>query len=195
IEAGFSLNADKLWAKDGQPVIATIGGFGATGDIESVLATMLRKAGFDTSVDLSNAASNNILNGGPGLYLWGQGASLTDPYATFELFHSRHSRPPGTPVTDFAFSRYNNPVYDQIIDAMAVLPADDPQFKALAVQAMEIYWRDVIDIPVIQWVHRIPLNQTYWTNWPTQDNLAMGTNPALWHFTAMLVIVNLKPAQ
>ena len=39
---------------------------------------------------------------------------------------------------------------------------------------MEIYWRDLIDIPIIQWLHRIPYNQTYWTNWPTADNLAGG---------------------
>ncbi len=39
-------------------------------------------------------------------------------------------------------------------------------------QAMEIYWSDTIDIPIIQWLHRIPYNQTYWTNWPTAANLA-----------------------
>jgi peptide/nickel transport system substrate-binding protein len=58
---------------------------------------------------------------------------------------------------------------------------------------MEIYWKDQIDVPVIQWLHRIAYNQTYWTNWPTETNLAAGTNGAFWAQTGMLVIVNLKP--
>ncbi len=194
--AGFTKNADGPWAKDGQTVNATIDAFaGIHADLAPVLVQMLRRAGFDASADLSAAAFNNMGNGGPGLYLFGHGASLTDPYATLELFHSRHSAPPGAPVAAPFFSRYNNPAYDQIVDAMAVLPADDPKFQALAVQAMENYWRDVIDIPIVQWLHRIPYNQTYWTNWPTQDNPAMGTNGAFWAQTGMLVITSLKPAQ
>jgi len=60
---------------------------------------------------------------------------------------------------------------------------------------MGIYWRDTIDIPVIQWLHRIPYNQAYWTNWPTAANPAMGTNGAFWAHTGMLVITGLKPAK
>jgi len=50
----------------------------------------------------------------------------------------------------------------------------------------------VIDIPVIQWLHRIPYNQTNWTNWPTKENPAAGVNGTFiaWHW--MLVITNLK---
>jgi peptide/nickel transport system substrate-binding protein len=195
-EAGFSLNADKLWAKDGQTVYAAIDAFASIdSDITPVLVQMLRRAGFDASLDYSDSVPDHMANGSPGLYLWGHGASLIDPYAALELFHSRHSPPPGQPVTDFALSRYSNPDYDKIIDAMAVLPADDPKFQALAAQALEIYWRDVIDIPIMQWLHLIPYNQTYWTNWPTRDNPAMGTSGAFWHQTAMLVVTSLKPAQ
>ncbi len=133
--------------------------------------------------------------GWAGLHLWGQGASLTDPYATLELFHSRHLAPPGATAAPYAFARYSNPAYDQIVDGMAALPADDPRFQALAAQALEIYWRDTIDIPVIQWLHRIPYNQTYWTNWPTQDNPARGVNGAFWAQTGMLVVTGLQPEQ
>jgi hypothetical protein len=60
---------------------------------------------------------------------------------------------------------------------------------------MEICWRDVINIPVMQWLQRIPYNQTYWTNWPTADNPAMGINGAIWSQTAPLLVAGLKPAQ
>ena len=127
--------------------------------------------------------------------IFGHGASLKDPYAALELFHSKYSAAVGTTAGNNRFSRYKNPDYDKIVDEMAPLSADDPKFKEDAVKALEIYWKDQIDIPVIQWLHRIPYNQTYWTNWPTKSNLAAGINGAYWHFTAPLVITNLKAAQ
>jgi peptide/nickel transport system substrate-binding protein len=75
------------------------------------------------------------------------------------------------------------------------LSSDDPKFSELAAQAMEIYWSETIDIPIIQWLHRIAYNQTYWTNWPTTENLAGGSNGAFWAQTGLLVVTGLKAAQ
>ncbi|MEP7357096.1 MAG: ABC transporter substrate-binding protein [Anaerolineales bacterium] len=195
-EAGFAKNTDGLWARDGLTLDATIHAFqGIHTDLAPLLAEMLRRAGFDASVDFSNQSWVPMFSGGPGLYLFGHLGSLVDPYATLALYHSRHSAPAGTPVAEGFFSRYSDPAYDQLIDAMPVLPADDPQFQALATQAMEIYWREVIDIPIVQWLHRIPYNQTYWTNWPTRDNPAMGTDGTYWHTSGLPIIASLKPAQ
>ncbi|GAC1640554.1 MAG: hypothetical protein NVS4B8_08200 [Herpetosiphon sp.] len=120
---------------------------------------------------------------------------MKDPYAAFELYHSRFSASVGTSAGNNRYSRYKNPEYDKVVDEMAPLSADDPKFQAAAVKAMEIYWKDQIDIPIIQWLHRIPYNQTYWKNWPTKDNLASGTNGAFWAHTGLLVVTNLQPAQ
>jgi hypothetical protein len=78
---------------------------------------------------------------------------------------------------------------------MAPLSADDPHFQELAAQALAIYWKEQIDIPIIQWLHRIAYNQTYWTNWPTADNVGPGVNGAFWAHTGMLVVTNLQKAQ
>lgn len=195
-EAGFTKNGDGLWEKDGATVPAVINGFeGIHADIVAVLVEMLIAAGFDSSTDFGTEAYNNMANGTPGLYMFGHGASLKDPYAALELFHGRFSASIGTTAGNNRFSRYSNPEYDAILDEMAPLSSEDPKFQELAAQALGIYWRDQIDIPIIQWLHRIPYNQTYWTNWPTTTNLAMGTNGAFWAQTGLLVLTSLQPAK
>lgn len=194
-EAGFTMNGDGLWEKDGATVNATIHGFeGIHSDIVPVLVEMLLAAGFDASINFGTDAFQNMADGAPGLYMFGHGASLKDPYAAFELFHGRFSEAIGTVAGNNRFSRYSNPEYDAVLDAIAPLSSDDPAFHAGAVKAMEIYWRDQIDIPIIQWLHRIAYNQTYWTNWPTTDNAAMGTNGAFWAHTGLPVVISLKKA-
>lgn len=195
-EAGFTMNRDGLWEKDGQTVNAVINGFESIhSDIVPILVEMLRNAGFDADVNFGTDAYQNMADGKAGLYMFGHGASLKDPYAAFELFHSKFAASIGTSAGNNRFSRYNNPEYDAILDQMAPLDSNDPKFQELAAQILEIYWRDQIDIPIIQWLHRIPYNQTYWTNWPTEDNLAMGTNGAFWAHTGLLVVSSLKAAK
>jgi ABC-type transport system substrate-binding protein len=195
-QAGYTLNGDKLWVKDGNTISAVINGFeGIHSDIAPVLVEMLRKGGFDASVNFGNDAFQNMVDGKAGLYMWGHGASLKDPYAALELFHGKYSAVLGTTAGSNRWSRYKNPEYDKLLDQMAPLASDDPKFLALAAQALGIYWRDTIDIPIIQWLHRIPYNQTYWTNWPTAKNLAAGTNGAFWAQTGLLVVTNLKAVQ
>ncbi len=194
-EAGFTKNGDGLWEKDGETVNAVIQGFeGIHSDIVPVLVEMLKTGGFDADINFGNDAYQNMADGKPGLYMFGHGASLVDPYAAFDLYSSRNAKPIGTTAGNNAFSRYSNPEYDKILDEMAPLSSDDPTFKANAVKLLEIYWRDQIDIPIIQWLHRIAYNQTYWTNWPTAANPSLGENGAFWAHTGMLVITNLQPS-
>ena len=195
-KAGFSKNGDDMWEKDGETINAVIQGFsGIHGDIVPILVEMLRNGGFDADVNFGDDALQNMTDGKAGMYMFGHGASLKDPYAALELYHSRFSAQIGTSAGNNRFSRYVNPEYDALLDEMAPMGSDEPRFQELAAQALGIYWRDQIDIPIIQWLHRIPYNQTYWTNWPTIDNPAMGTNGAFWAQTGMLVITNLQAAK
>jgi peptide/nickel transport system substrate-binding protein len=192
-DAGFTKNSDDLWEKDGETVNAVINGFeGIHSDIVPVLVEMLRTAGFDADINFGTDAYQNMADGVPGMYMFGHGASTVDPYAVFDLLRQK---PVGTTAGNNSFARYNNDEFTAIVDAMAPLSADDPEFQDLAAQALGIYWRDVIDVPIIQWLHRIPYNQTYWTNWPTASNPAMGENGAFWAETGMLVITGLQPVQ
>ena len=197
LAAGFTKNGDGLWADaSGATVPAVIQGFeGIHSDIVPVLVEMLIAGGFDASINFGTDAYTNMADGKPGLYMFGHGASTVDPYAVLDLYSSRNAKPIGTTAGNNSFARYNNPEMDAVLDTMAPLSADDPAFQEAAAKGMGIYWKDTIDCPIIQWLHRIPYNQTYWTNWPTAANPAMGTNGAFWAETGMPVIVSLKKAK
>ena len=193
--AGFAKNGKGLWEKGGKTVNCTINGFeGIHSDIVPVLVEFLVAGGFDAAVNFGTNAYQNMADGAPGLYMFGHGASLKDPYAAMELYHGRFSNSIGTPAGNNRFSRYKNPAFDAVVDAMAPLSSDDLNFHKNAVKAMEIYWTEQLDVPIIQWLHRIAYNQTNWTNWPTTTNLAMGTNGAFWAETGLLVVSALKKA-
>ena len=68
------------------------------------------------------------------------------------------------------------------------------QFTLFPIPIITLYWKDQIDVPIIQWLHRIAYNQHYWKNWPTAESPAMGTNGAFWAHTGMLVIASLQPS-
>jgi len=193
--AGFKKDGEGFWVgKDGKRINATIDGFESIhADIVPVLVEMLRKGGFEAAINFGNDAYQNMADGKPGLYMFGHGASVVDPYATLELYHSRFSAPIGTTAGSNHFARYKNPEFDKIVDDMRSIAPGDPKLNDLFLKAIEIYWTDMIDVPVIQWLHRIPYNQTYWTNWPTQDNPYL--NGAYWHWTFPLMVLALKAAQ
>ena len=148
--AGFTLNQDGFWQRDNATLECTLIGFqDIHSDILPVIEEMLVKAGFDASINFGAGAFNGLSEGAPGLYMFGHIGSVIDPYETLYMFHGRH-----TGGIWPNYSSYSNPEYDAILDEMAPLPSDDPRFLELAVQAMEIYWGDQIDIPIIQWFHR-----------------------------------------
>jgi len=193
--AGWTKNGDDLWEKDGNTFDATIQAFeNIHGDIAPILAEMLRQGGFDANVNFGTDAYQNMVDGKAGLYMFGHGASLFDPFEALNLFDGKYSSGIGSSAGNNRFSRYSNPEYDKLIAEIAPLDSSDPKFVAGAAKALGIYWRDTIDVPVIQWLHRIPYNNHYWKNWPSSTNVGLGTNGAFWAHTGMLVIAGLQPS-
>ncbi len=72
---------------------------------------------------------------------------------------------------------------------------DDPRVKDLVVAAMEIWMREAVEAPISEWYHRVPMNQTYWTGWPTEADPYM--QPTFWYTSGSFgyVLPRLKPAQ
>jgi hypothetical protein len=56
---------------------------------------------------------------------------------------------------------------------------------------MEIWLPELPDIQLVQGFHRIPINTTYWKNWPSAENPYI--NPTHWHLTWSIVMWSLQP--
>src|ERR1700738_280981 len=88
--------------------------------------------------------------------------------------------------------RWSNPDFDKLVDQMGTVAPDDPKLAGLFHSAMEIWLKELPDIPLVQFYHRNPVNTTYWTNWP--DATTPYINNANWHRTCELVLLGLKSA-
>ncbi|NKB65812.1 MAG: hypothetical protein GKR89_02010 [Candidatus Latescibacteria bacterium] len=160
-------------------------------DITPILVAQLQKAGFDASFRMTSDVYTRQTQGKALSYLMGHGGSVRDPYFTLRLYHSRFIQPTGTAAP--TFWRWGNSEFDALVDQMGQTPPQDPQLPGLFRQAMEIWLSELPSIPLVQWYHRIPHNETYWKNWPTAENPYI--NSAYWHRTWLLVLLNLEPVQ
>ena len=124
-------------------------------------------------------------------FMMGSVGSIRDPYFTLNFFHSRYVQPTGTHSE--RYWRWRNAEFDQLVDRMGRTPPDDPKLVELFRAAMDIWLRELPAIPLVQWYHRIPHNQTYWTNWPSEENPYI--NSAYWHKTWLLVLLGIKAAR
>jgi peptide/nickel transport system substrate-binding protein len=191
---GWKRGGDGFWtdAKGERltlPIISAPGGtFGPA--IGPVLVAMLRRHGIDATLGLPPDFNDRFQQGKYTGSVYGHGGSIREPYDTMRLYQGKSIAVPGAHLVNF--SRWSNPKFDTIVDEVYVTdPNDTEKLQGLFRQAMEIWLPDLPDIQLVQNHHRIPMNTTYWTNWPTSDNAYI--NGASWHLTFPMVMWNLKP--
>jgi len=186
---GWVRDAEGFWVKGGERLQIVIDIYSIFNDLTPVLVAQLERAGFDADFRMTADANTRMAQGTARAYLMGNGGSVRDPYFTLRLYHSRFVQPTGTHAE--RFWRWSNADYDRIVDQMGRTSPDDPALQELFRQAMEIWLRELPAIPIIQWYHRIPQNETYWTNWPGLHDPYI--NPAYWHNTFLLLLLGLEP--
>ena len=151
---------------------------------------MLKRHGVTASLTLPPDFNDRFQKGDFVGSIYGHGGSIREPYDTLRLYQGKSIAVPGAHLVNF--SRWKNPDFDSIVDEIYVTdPQDTPRLKELFRAAMEIWLPELPDIQLVQNHHRIPMNTTYWKNWPTQDNPYI--NGASWHLTFPLVLWNLQP--
>jgi peptide/nickel transport system substrate-binding protein len=191
-EAGFAKNADGWWAdKDGvvpdSDLYAAVPLFG---DIGPIVAEQLRAAGFKCEHKAPQDVWAAKVDGRASMFLFGHGGSTVDPLDTFLLYQKVNAQVPMGEQNWSNITRWWNDDFEALRAEMNNTPMDDPKMKDLFHKMMEIYYTELPDCPIVQWFHRIPVNTTYWTNWPTAANPYM--NSALWHQTMLQVVLGLK---
>lgn len=189
---GFKKGGDGIWADaQGQKLTLDIIGFGASGaGMGPVLAEMLRRQGVATTMALPPDFDDRLQKGVYTGAIYGHGGSINDPYAMLRLYQGASIAVPGGHQVNFA--RWRNAEYDKLVDQMVVVSPDDvARLTEIYVKAMEIWLPELPDIQLVQNYHRIPMDTTYWKNWPTADNAYV--NGAHWHLTFPMVLWNLQP--
>ncbi len=175
-EAGYERDSAKFWAKDGKRAGGDIQGISIVNQIGPLVQQQLRRGGFDVTFYSTPDSSRIMANAQCSMMLSGHsGSSIFDPLATLEAFHSKNFAPVGSP--SFYYARMRNPEFDAAVDAIYGLKPGDPAIMPLVRKAMEIWYRLVPEIPIQQYYHRLPMNQTYWKNWPGTENPYMPPAP------------------
>jgi peptide/nickel transport system substrate-binding protein len=192
LEAKGFKKHDGMWeGPDGKPLTLDIIGFGASGPaIGPVLSQILKRHGVAANLALPPDFDSRFQRGQFVGSIYGHGGSIREPYDTLRLYQGQSIAVPGAHAANF--SHWKNAGYDKIVDEVYVTdPTNVAKLKDLFRAAMEIWLPDLPDVQLVQNYHRIPMNTSRWTNWPTDENAFV--NGASWHLTWNMVLWNTKP--
>jgi peptide/nickel transport system substrate-binding protein len=191
-EAGFTKDGEGFWvdAEGNRPNADIYAGVPIFADLAPIAAEMLRKGGFDAKHVSPPDVGTAISDGRAYLHFFGHGGSVYDPYVTLDMYHSRWKKPTGENCGPNR-PRWSNEEYDGIVEEMSrTSPDDKEKMQDLFNKAMEIWYRELPEVPLVQWFHRLAMNTTYWTGWSNSDN---PYNTAYWHLTFPITLWNLEP--
>ena len=169
---GYTKNGDGMWADGaGKTVsfqIVTFPQHPSATPVAPIITQQLKRGGFDASFLLPADFVSRITTGDAEAFLWGHGGAMKDPYKTLDLYNARYVKPTPTPIFFTNIYRWSNADFSDIVDKMGTYPEDDPAVMPLWQQAMQTWLPELPDIPLIQTVIALPMNTTYWTNWPAR---------------------------
>jgi len=198
--AGFAKNGDGLWAKDGTVLKVPLRTPQWLAPLTPVVAVQLRRAGFDAVEMLepegSSAWVDDIGLGNFDTMFLVHCGSLSEPFETLKDLRSSYAVPLGEKCPSIiACTRYRNPEYDVLIDEMESMPGspDNARYVELANQALDIYLRDMPEIMLLEELHVVVFNETYWTGWPGGEDPYAAPYPPweAWN----LIVHNIQPVQ
>lgn len=158
-EAGYTKDSEGYWADaDGARIQCNILSLPHFSDSGPILVEMLKQAGIESSFSQPPDIGTRLPAGDFQCGLWGHNGSMSgDIYRTLLIY---------TTGDVGNYSQYSNAEFDAIVEEMATA-TDDEQIRALERQAMDIWLRDLPEVPLLQFYNRTGNNGHYWTNWPS----------------------------
>jgi len=169
-DAGYAKDSEGFWADaSGERIGCNIVSIPHFADMGPVVAELLRQHGIDSSYEQPTDAADQLASGDYECSFWGHNGSQSgDIYQTLRLYLTGESE---------NYANYANPEFDAVVAELA-LAADLETVRDLEHQAMDIWLRDMPDIPLLQFFNRVGRNTHYWTNFPTTENPYMnGISP------------------
>jgi peptide/nickel transport system substrate-binding protein len=197
-EMGATLGPDGVRRWKGKPaaveIITPAGVDGAEFIIGQLVVEELRKLGLKGSTVRSYSGSVHSEKWERGQFdissQWVCNVSW-DPNQLFSAFQSRWAKDVGTNAVGRNQVRMRNAKLDQLSRQLESMDPESAEARALMEQALEEYFRTLPVIPVIQTAYPAYFNTTYWTGWPTEDDLYQVPNN--WWGQFLFVIGRLKP--
>ena len=196
--AGFTKNADGMWEDEGgNTVNCEIVGFNPWVDLGPAVAQQLVNHGIQADYGQPTDASSRMAEGNFECLMFGHGGSVRDPYFTMKLYQSSSVNIPGGHQVNFY--HWENEEWDELTDEVAkTSPDNTAEMYDLWRQAARIWLTELPDVPILEFYHRIIMNEARWTNWPQGDasqgalDVTGYVNEAWWHLTWSLVIHQLE---
>lgn len=197
LNLGFKKGPDGIWVTPNGTKLEAIYIYHTASDpVEQrkameAISSMLRAAGISViTKGLEGPAFTDTMNRGDWDFRYGYMCpGDTDPFFNLYISHSKFAAPPGKSVANWEYNgwRYINSEYDNLVDQLQMTsPLERDKAVALFVQIMEIFYRDLPVIPVVQAPALVPFSTRYWTGWPTAENPWMTPTPWWAHFIFVL---------
>jgi peptide/nickel transport system substrate-binding protein len=199
-DVGFKKTGNAWMLPDGTPWKMTINA-PADFEVESqrlafAVANEWKKFGIDVNVQQQQGgvfateyATGNFQAGS----YWNQNCAIgPDVWVRLEWWHERYVSPNGQPAS-FNRERYRNPEVSSIIDQMAKLQVDDPKNVEYGTALLQELVKGMPLIPMFGTSKFVPVNTTYWKNFPTADNYYEG--PWWWWSNFKYIVARLEPTQ
>jgi peptide/nickel transport system substrate-binding protein len=189
---GWKKDGEGFWAKDGKRFPMTVllpPGFFQ--DIGPIFVQQLRKAGFDASFKSPTNINDLMQQGDVDAYFRFDTSVYSDPWVSLDQYHSRYFKETGQPAPQ-PF-RWRNADFDKAVETLGKIQPSDPKFMPAYQQALEIWLRELPNLPMHRWYLDMPFNGTYWKNWPTEKNPYTGGGD--WHRgSTQLLLHGVDPA-
>jgi len=190
LEAGAKKDGQGFWTLDGKRMGGDLFFTASLNAIAPAIAEQLRRAGFEVAASSRPGHRDVIYSGKASWFVWGHGGSVNDPFQTMRLYHKRWYRPVGEiPLWP---TRWQNDAFSALTDEVEKLPPADPKVRDLVKRAWTIWLEEQVAVPISEFYHRIPLNTTYWSNWPSEADPYIP--PTFWAETGYLLLLGVKKA-